>query len=72
MCNKYIFDYSAGCGYGAREETVPCEEVKRGQECKGIGEGNEPGALQVMKEGLKRDERRKVAKIAKAMKLAGA
>jgi hypothetical protein len=51
---------------------VPCEEVKRGQECKGIGEGNEPGAPQVMKEGLKCNECRKEAKIAKAMKLVGA
>jgi hypothetical protein len=72
MCNKYIFDYSAGCGCGAREETVLCEEVERGQECKGIGEGNEPGVPQVMKEALKCNECRKEAEIAKAMKLVGA
>jgi hypothetical protein len=72
MCNKYIFDYTAGCGCPAKEEIVPCEEAERGQKCKGMGEGNEPGVPQVMKEGLKRNDCKNEAKIAKAMKLVGA
>ena len=72
MCNNYIFDYSAGCGCGAKEETVPCEEVQKGEECKGIGKVNELDVPQVMKKGLKCNECEKGAKIVKEMKLVGA